>query len=76
MESPIKSAESVSNPVASPEQLVGNVTGSKDMIFAASLFALAFLGIYFYKTMLEIKVAKQELLLNAALMQENEVSQS
>lgn len=70
METPLKAAEITSNPVASPESLVGNITHSKDWIFAASLFALAFFGLYAYKTWLEIKVAKQELLLNEQLMNE------
>lgn len=70
METPLAAAEMTSNPVASPEKLVGNITHSRDLLIFSSVIALAFFGLYAYKTWLEVKVARQEMILNAEMIKD------
>jgi len=68
MDTPINT--DVSSPVASPDKLAGNVTHNRDWLIFSSIVALVFFALYFYKTVLEVRVAKQEMILNAEMIKE------
>jgi hypothetical protein len=76
METPLAAAEMTSNPVNSPERLVNNITHSRDWLIFGSVVALAFFALYAYKTWLEVKVAKQEFVLNKELIKDYAEEQS
>jgi hypothetical protein len=64
----VNSAGETLAPYTNHDKIAGNISTNENWLLAISVMVLAFFGLYAYKTFLDVKVAKQRLLINTQEM--------